>query len=243
MKKPTNQGLRRLVPARFPFLLSSIFLYSATALATSLPPHSVDCGTRQMEYRLFVPTEGSDPLPALLLLHGAGDRAENFIQAWESFAKEKKIVLVAPQLPREEAFEPEAPRIFLCIMQDAAKLTSIDSHRVYLFGHSMGGYLAYDGAMLDSGFFAAAAIHAMGIADDYNWIVQRATRKIPIAIYIGTQDQLVSITQVRKTEAVLRKAGFPLHYQEMPGHDHNYYDLSDVINRDAWHFLEGYRAP
>jgi len=243
MKKTTNQVSRRPLQVRFLFLLSSIFLSSDTSLATTPAPHSVHCGTRQMEYRLFVPTTGSGPLPALLLLHGAGDRAENFIQAWEHFAQEKKIVLVAPQLPREESFEPEAPRIFLCIMEDAAKFASVDSHRVYLFGHSMGGYLAYDGAMLDSGFFAAGAIHAMGIADEYNWIVQRATRKIPIAIYIGTQDQLVSITQVRKTEAFLRKAGFPLHYQEMPGHDHNYYDLSDVINRDAWRFMEGYRTP
>lgn len=242
MKKTTTRGGQFPSAARLLFLLT-LSLYSATAVAALPPPHSVHCGTRQMEYRLFIPSAGNVPSPALLLLHGAGDRAENFIQAWESFAKEKNIVLVAPQLPREESFEPEAPRIFLCIMKDVAKLASIDSHRVYIFGHSMGGYLAYDGALLDSGFFAAAAIHAMGIADEYNGIVQRASRKIPIAIYIGTQDQLVSITQVRKTEALLRKSGFPLHYQEMPGHDHNYYDLADVINRDAWHFMEGYRSP
>jgi len=197
-----------------------------------------------MEYLVFVPKGApSGPLPVLLLLHGAGDRAENFIQAWESLAQEKRIVLIAPQLPREEAFEPEAPQIFRCIVESVRKEVNLDLHRIYLFGHSMGGYLAYDGALLDSGFYAAAAIHAMGIADDYTWIVPRAARKIPIAIYIGTGDQLVSIGQVRKTEGLLRKSGFPVRYQEMPDHDHNYYDLSSIINRDAWHFMEGYRAP
>ena len=43
----------------------------------------------------------------------------------------------------------------------------------------MGGYLAYDGANVESEFFAAVAVHAMGIADDYRWILSHATRKTP----------------------------------------------------------------
>lgn len=219
-------------------------LLQASLSASELPRHSVRCDKRQMDYLVFMPKGApSGPLPSVLLLHGAGDRAETFIQAWEPLAQEKTIVLIAPQLPREEAFEPEAPQIFRCVIENVRKEINMDSHRIYLFGHSMGGYLGYDGALLDSGFYASAAIHAMGIADDYTWIVSRATRKIPLAIYIGTRDQLVSITQVRKTEALLRKSGFPVHYQEMPDHDHNYYDLASVINRDAWHFMEGFRAP
>jgi len=68
-------------------------------------------------------------------------------------------------------------------------------------------------------------------------------RKIPIAIYIGTNDQLVSLGQVRKTETLLRKSGFPVHYQEMPDHDHNYYDAADKINADAWEFMKEYELP
>lgn len=225
-------------------LLAFALVTARLVNAVDLPRHTVRCEKRQMEYLLAVPNGApNEAFPVLLLLHGAGDRAENFIQPWESFAAAKKIVLIAPQLPREEAFEPDAPRVFRCVVEDAQKHVSVDPHRIYLFGSSMGGYLAYDGALLDSGYFAAAAIHAMGIADDYLWIVPRATRKIPIAIYMGTKDQLVSLPQVRKTEAVLRKAGFPVRYQEMPDHDHNYYDVSDIVNRDAWRFMEGYRTP
>jgi poly(3-hydroxybutyrate) depolymerase len=226
------------------FLSAGILLALTSLRADDLARRSVRCDRWPMEYLLFVPPgQSSTPLPTVLLLHGAGDQAEHFIRAWESFAREKKIILIAPQLPRDLKFEPDAPKVYRCLIEDAGKVANLDSHRLYLFGHSMGGYLAYDGALLDSEYFAAAAIHAMGIDDDYVAIIGHATRKIPIAIYMGTKDQMVSLTQVRKTEALLRKSGFPLHYQEMPEHDHNYYDLADVINRDAWHFLEGYRTP
>ena len=242
--KQPQQNLSTLSrPGLLP-LLACVVLAGRLMCASDLPRHRVDCGKRAMEYLSFAPKgAGDQPLPALLLLHGAGDRAENFIRAWKSLAQEKKIILIAPELPREESFEPEAPKVFRCLVEDARKAINIDPHRIYLFGYSMGGYLAYDGALLDSGYFAAAAIHAMGIAEDYTWIVQRATRKIPIAISIGTKDRMVSLTQVRKTATLLRKSGFPVEYLEMPDHDHNYYDLSDVINGDAWRFMEGHRAP
>src|SRR5271157_2309288 len=103
-------------------LILACILLTSSLSASELPRHSVRCDKRQMEYLVFVP-EGapSGPFPVLLLLHGAGDRAENFIQAWESLAQEKRIVLIAPQLPREEAFEPEAPQIFRCIVESIRK--------------------------------------------------------------------------------------------------------------------------
>ncbi len=212
--------------------------------ASDFPRHKVKCEEREMEYLLFVPPSSArQSLPALLLLHGAGDEAINFIRPWESTAREKKIVLIVPQLPRELSFEPIAPKVFRCLVEDAKKLASLDPRRIYIFGNSMGGYLAYDGALLESNYFAAAAIHAMGIDDDYAGIVQKAARKIPIAIFMGDRDQLVSLAQVRKTRTLLEKSGFPIQYREIPNHGHNYYELSDSINGEAWEFLGKYRLP
>jgi predicted esterase len=196
-----------------------------------------------MEYLSFVPAGSDHTLPVLLLLHGAGDDAANFIRPWEELAREKKIVLLAPQLPRELSFETVSPKVFRCVVEDAKKLAPVDSHRIYLFGNSMGGYLAYDGALLESEYFAAAAIHAMGIDDDYAGIVSQAKRKIPIAIFTGDRDELVSLKQVKKTRDLLEKSGFPMHYREIPKHGHNYYEFSDSINREAWDFLESNPLP
>jgi len=54
---------------------------------------------------------------------------------------------------------------------------------------------------------------------------------------------MVSLAQVRKTRDLLRKAGFHVEYKEIFDHSHNYYEISDTINDDVWHFLEGNRLP
>src|SRR5208283_119617 len=214
---------------------------AADSIQSSRTAH---CGGSEQTYILSTPLPNKDqPLPTVVLLHGAGDKALNMLDAWKHFAAKHKIVLLAPDLPRDPKFEDAAPQIFRCVVEDAKQQVPIDPARVYLFGNSMGGYLAYDAAMFESEYFAAIAVHAMRIADDYAWIVTRARRKTPIAVYIGDHDQFFSQDNVRKTRNLLRKAGFPVHYVELENHDHNYYALSDEINEDAWGFLKGNSLP
>jgi len=228
---------------KFPILLLFLLAAAPRALADDLSRHSIRCDQRDMEYVVYLPPDAKGPLPVLVLLHGAGDQAEHFAQAWRSKARKKQIVLIAPQLPRDRTLEAHIPKILPCLVGSVGNQANLDSHRIYLFGYSMGGYLAYDGALLDSDYFAAAAIHAMGIDDDYASIVEKATRKIPLSISIGDHDQMVSLAQVRKTRDLLRKAGFHVEYKEIFDHSHNYYEISDTINDDVWHFLEGNRLP
>ncbi len=189
-------------------------------------------------------TPGTDSaLPVVMLLHGAGDQAGNMVNAWKHFASKQKIILLAPELPREKKYEETAPQVFRCVVEDAKQWVHVDAQRVYLFGNSMGGYLAYDGAMFESQYFAAVAVHAMRISDDYAWIVTRAQRKTPIAIFVGDHDQYFSVDSVRQTRDLLRKAGFPVRYVELDHHDHNYYARSDDINADAWKFLKEISLP
>ena len=219
-----------------------MMLVPPSTSASEVRPRTVGCEQTDYQYLLFSP-EPQRALPAILLLHGAGDHPPNFIEAWKSLARKERVVLIAPELPRIPSFEEVAPRVFRCFVEDARQQVGIDPRRVYVFGHSMGGYLAYDAAMLDSDYFAAVAVHAMGIAEEYASIVNHAKRKTPIAIYIGDRDQLVSLARVRQTRDLLLKAGFPVHYLELPRHDHNYYDLADVINADAWKFLSEQQLP
>ncbi len=165
------------------------------------------------------------------------------VDAWKRFAEKEKIVLLAPELPRDPKFEESAPSIFRCVVEDAKQFVGIDAQRVYLFGNSMGGYLAFDGAMFESQYFAAAAVHADRIANEYTGIVARARRKTPIAIYIGDHDQFFSVGNVRKTRDLLLASGFPVHYVELANHDHNYYALADQINADVWTFFKENTLP
>lgn len=237
---PVANRLRSLVAVLF-FAMG--LLRGTAAGAKESAWHKAHCAQADSRYILFRPAEiaGTSAWPVMVLLHGAGDSPDPMIEAWRKLARQQGIALVAPELPRDARFEPIAPQIFRCDVEDAAKIAPLDLRRAYLFGNSMGGYLAYDGAMLASDFFAAAAVHAMGIAPDYDWIVTRAKRKTPVAIYIGLEDPLVALAGVQRTRDLLRARQFPVHYVEIRNHDHNYYAVSDKVNPDAWNFLRQYR--
>jgi poly(3-hydroxybutyrate) depolymerase len=218
-------------------VVASRILSPIAVQASDLTNRKCQCDGVKYRYLLFAPTH-DQLLPAILLLHGAGDLPDPMIDAWKKLAKKENIVLIAPELPRDLKFEAIAPGVFHCIVEDAKHAASIDPKRLYVFGNSMGGYLTYDAAMLDSQYYAAAAVHAMMISPEFDGIVEKATRKIPIAIYMGTQDQLVPLAGVRRTRNLLLKGKFSVHYVELKQHDHNYYDISDQINADAWNFLK-----
>lgn len=219
-------------------------VWSVSASASDFHSRKVRCpGSEDQVYLYYAPYRSPDKAkanarPAVMLLHGAGDQPSNMMDAWKRFADKEKIVLLAPELPRDPKFEDAAPTVFRCVVEDAKKFVAIDPQRVYLFGNSMGGYLAFDGAMFDSQYFSAVAVHANRIADDYIGIVARAQRKTPIAIYIGDRDQFFTLASVRQTRDLLMKSGFSVHYVELKNHDHNYYARADEINADAWKFMK-----
>jgi len=219
-----------------------LFTVAPCAANAGVKSRTVHCEGQKFSYLLFVPDSG-EAAPALVLLHGAGDTAEPMVEAWHGLAKKEKIVVIAPELPRRADFEGIAPRVFRCEVEDAKNVAMIDARRVYVFGNSMGGYLAYDAAMFDSEYFAAVAVHAMGIAPEYDSILQQARRKTPIAIYMGMDDPLVPLNNVRRTRDLLLQKGFPVRYTELKGHDHNYYGASDRINPDIWNFFKDKQLP
>ena len=229
---------KTIVSIAFGWLVLAPVCGSAAEVTTK----TAHCKEGEARYVLFAPAQ-PEAMPAILLLHGAGDRPEPMVEAWKKLAKKEKFVLIAPELPRDPKFEDVAPKIFRCVVEDAKQIVKLEAQRVYLFGNSMGGYLAYDGAMLESNYFAAAAIHAMRIAEEYTWIVSRAERKTPVAIYIGDRDQFIPLEGVRKTRDLLLKEKFSVHYVELKNHDHNYYALADQINGDAWKFLKEVQLP
>jgi len=226
------------VQHRLTLLSLLIFLCAGASLGADLSTHTAHCENVAYEYQFYSEAHTA-PAPAVLLLHGAGDLASNFIDNWTHLAHKRGVVLVAPQIPREIKFEAIAPAVFRCVMEDARQQTAIDPQHIYLFGHSMGGYLGFDTAMYQSEYFAAAAIHGSDIADDYVAILKQAKRKIPLAIYIGDHDQYSPLAHVRKTRDLLIHEGFPVHYVEIVGHDHNYYRVAEQVNKDAWKFFEG----
>src|ERR1700688_1617693 len=175
-----------------------VLLSVIPAIAGSTESKPVMCEGKNYRYLLSAPQK-EQGLPALLLLHGAGDAPEPMIEAWQDLAKKENFLLIAAELPLHKDFEPVAPKVFICIVEDAKQFASIDAKHVYIFGNSLGGYLAYDAVAYDSEYFAAVAVHAMGIDPEYDGILDQAKRRMAIAIYMGDKDPLVSLENVRRT--------------------------------------------
>jgi hypothetical protein len=85
------------------------------------------------------------------------------------------------------------------------------------------------------------AVHAGALAPGAMSFVSRAPRKIPIALWVGTNDKFFPLDLVRGTNKVLEVKGFKPQLTEMPGHTHDYYSRSSEINSGAWTFLQDKR--
>ena len=183
------------------------------------------------------------PLPVLLLLHGNGGQGLDMIHVWEDFAEQKGILLVAPTLNYNAGAEGMVPQLFPQLFDTFKQSWQFDTHRVYVFGVSAGGYLSYDAATLLSDRFAAAGVFAAIITPDYYWIVNHAVRKTPIAIYIGDHDQFFTLAETRSTRDFLLANGFPVHYTEYVNQDHNYGLISAKVNSDFWSYASQFSLP
>jgi len=225
-------------------LLCAALLCSAPAWCSSgkTTRETFDFQGQKRIYYLFVPKQlPAGAVPLLLTLHGSGRDGASLVDKWKDLAAEEKIILAGPD-SRDPAFwvtPVDGPDFLYDVVERLKHAYPIDPHRVYLFGHSAGAAFALLMSLRESRYFAAAAVHA-GALQHYEVAdgVARAKRRIPITIFSGTADPIAPIKALRATRNTLRNAGFPVSLVEMPGHDHNYYAVSEKLNRQAWDFLK-----
>lgn len=197
-----------------------------------------------MQYRLFVPPgyEASQKYPILLWLHGASGRgSDNLAQisggnfagshVWttqENRAKYHAFVL-APQVDITKGWArphantpPVSIRLALEILNTVEKEYRIDSGRVYVVGQSMGGEGVWAALSGSPGRFAAA-IALCGYGDAV--MIPRVV-KVPVWIFQGQADPVVSADLAREWVARLRRAGGTPKYTEYPGIGHAVWDVA-----------------
>lgn len=154
-------------------------------------------GERSIAYYLFVPRSvvAATPAPMVVLLHGSGRNGSTLVEPWKDLASQEGIILVGPDAQDSQAWNVPAdgPAPLCALVLELQKTLPVDPRRVYVFGHSAGAVFTLYMSVLESGFFAAAALHAGAwrAQDDFKGTGQ-AERKIPIAIWVGDHDQFFS---------------------------------------------------
>jgi len=231
-------------------LLSTAGLSSAKIqkAAPGIQKETFTSHNKKRTYYLFVPEtiKASEPAPLIVLLHGSGRDGLSLVDKWKDLANKEGFVIAGPDAAGSEGWSTtnDGPGVMYDLVETLKSKYPINSRRVYLFGHSAGAVYAIDLSMMESGYFAATAIHAGGWREKKEFDqINHARRKIPLAIWIGTKDPYFPLQSVRATRDALVASGFTVELTEMPGHDHWYYDLAPSINEAAWQFLKQYELP
>jgi poly(3-hydroxybutyrate) depolymerase len=231
--------MRRRLPSALVLLIVTL---CAPVAAQKVRKETLEFEGKKRTYYLIVPptANAEHPAPLVLLLHGSGRDGMSLMDKWKDLAIKEGFVAVAPNAISSEEWQTplDGPDFLHELLSYLKAQYPIDSHRMYLFGHSAGASFALYMALYESQYFAAAAIHAGALQPDDTQIVERATRKIPIHIAVGDVDPLFPLAAVRATRDMLVTNGFQVGLTEMKGHNHWYYDLAPKINAEAWEFLK-----
>ena len=167
----------------------------------------------------------------------------SLVEKWKGLADKEGLIIVGPDADGGSGWSMprDGPDFLHDLVEDLKSKYPINPRRVYLFGHSAGAVFALIMSTVESEYFAATAIHAGAFRqpEEYKTIPDGG-RKIPIAIWVGTQDPYFSLRDVTATREAFRAKGFTVEVTEMPGHNHWYYDLAPSINAKAWEFLKKY---
>jgi acetyl esterase/lipase/thiol-disulfide isomerase/thioredoxin len=183
----------------------------------------------ESKYVLFVPPsyDGSKPVPALLCLHGSGQRGTDgrahlehgLARAIRARNLGFPFLVVFPQARQGEDWLAGTPggRRALAILAQAQKDYRIDPDRIALTGVSMGGAGTWSLAAADPKRWSAIVpiCHGGDIATAAKLV------GIPCWCFHGTTDRMIPPQQSRDMVAAITKAGGRPLYQELAGVGHN----------------------
>ena len=235
--------------------MTRLLCVGLTVLLTPLRAEAADkitqetfmSGGRTRSYYLLVPeaAKKAGPAPLLVLLHGSGRNGRSLVEKWEPLAKNEGVILVGPDASTSAGWRvpDDGPEFLYDVIELLAGQLEIDRRRIYLFGHSAGAGHALVMALLESEYLTAVAIHAGAMHESSFQLIERAPRKTPIGMWVGTNDALFPLKVVRATRDALKEGGFSPELTEIPGHTHWYYDRAGEINKTAWAFLRAHTLP
>ena len=187
-----------------------------------------------MPYHLYVPAACAPPhsCPLVVALHGLGGNEDSMFGALynvSKLAEQHGFIVAAPlgyrsdagygafRVPgqstrRSDLSEEDVIEVLKLVRQQY----KIDENRIYLMGHSMGGF----------GTWAMAAAHpdiwaALGpISGGGNPATVEKFKTIPEIVVHGDADTVVPVMSSRAMVEAMKKLGVEVKYIEVPGGSH-----------------------
>ncbi len=207
-------------------------------------------------YGVYVPGayDASTPSPLQWWLHFRGGKAHTAAavvpRIMQDFGEDHDTIVVSPRGRGASSWYVSKGHVdFLEVWDDVHARFSIDPDRVYLTGHSMGGWGTYLMSVLYPDRFAAvmpvAGPPTQGLvagcdfpecnqgtddgrpADQYTRRMLANLRNMPIAIFHGALDELVPVSGVTRQALELQQLGYRHRYYLFPTYEHYTHPIVD----------------
>jgi poly(3-hydroxybutyrate) depolymerase len=175
-------------------------------------------------YRLFVPQayDGQKPTPLVVALHGMGGDENTLFEAYNNGQLKREaerlgFLVVCPK-GRDTAsmYRDAAEQDVMDVLAEVRRDYKVDANRIYLMGHSMGGYGTWSIAMAHPDIFAALG----PISGGGNPLGMLKIKSIPEYVVHGDDDRTVPVTMSRVMVQAGKAAGAKIVYVEVPGGSH-----------------------
>ncbi|MDJ0521156.1 MAG: prolyl oligopeptidase family serine peptidase [Planctomycetota bacterium] len=157
--------------------------------------------------------------PLFLALHGGGQGVgdgKNAMQKWGMAGG--KCIVIAPTTPKKVGSawnQPDVERWVLALLAAAKRTWDVDTNRIYVAGHSMGGYGTWSIGARHADQFAALCACAGGLFGSGRGIVGGHVPNLlntPIWFYNSTDDKQVSYKSSALADEMLqalKQKGYP----------------------------------
>jgi len=230
---------------------------------TGFLDRSTNVGTTAYRYVVYVPF-GWTPdqtWPVILFLHGAGERGSDGLRQSEiGLGRAIRLnpdrvpaIVVFPQLHAEERWLDQAALAAMQALDEAVAEFNGDPRRVYLTCISLGGYGVWHLALSHPDRFAALVPVCGGIApagsatsvrqsplsayalDPYGFTAH-ALRDVPIWMFHGADDDVISPGESRRMNEMLLREGADVRFNEYKGVGHGAWERA-YAEPELWRWL------
>jgi predicted peptidase len=218
---------------------------------TGFLDRSIAVGGRPYRYQVYVPANyatSTERMPAILFLHGAGERgADGLIQTEVGLASAIRrvpsrypAIVIMPQVPTDSLWIGQPADAAMAALDQTQREFRVDPDRVYLTGLSMGGNGTWNLAYRYPERFAAIApicgfvtpfprlqgsrpIVPPDSGEAFAALARRIAR-VPTWIFHGEVDPVVPVAESRRAADAFKAAGGDVRYTEFLGGGHNVWD-------------------
>lgn len=196
-------------------------------------------------YAVFVPSDydSSQSTPLIVSLHGFG-RTHDWLMGYHGLLDEAEAngyIVVTPlgyirrgwYGSRELADKQDGNRSEQDVMNVLGLIRdefNIDSNRIYLWGHSMGGAGTYHIAAKYPDLFAGLGVAAPGPEAAAMNSTLNKIKHLPIFVLHGDNDSVIPVESTRTWVAKMQELGMQHVYVEIPGGDHSLLISQDAVN-------------